>query len=137
VGQSLAMTDETTNAPPTGLALYLVYRDVGFMLEWLTRTLGFVETGRASNAEGVVTNVEMLAGHTVVLLEHGSIDAGDYPPGTRWTGVRVDDPDGWYERLRSMDVEVSEPVNEPWGVRLVRVVDPEGHIWALIQRSAS
>lgn len=133
----MPVTDETMNASATGLALYLVYRDVGLMQEWLSRTLGFVEKGRASNVEGVVTNVEMLAGQTVVLLEHGGSTADAYPLGTRWTGVWVDDPDAWYERLRSMDVEVSEPVNEPWGVRLVRVVDPEGHIWALIQRSTS
>jgi uncharacterized glyoxalase superfamily protein PhnB len=133
----MPVTDETMNTSATGLALYLVYRDVGLMQEWLSRNLGFVEKGRASNAEGVVMNVEMLAGQTVLLLERGGIAAGAYPPGTRWTGVWVDDPDAWYERLRSMDVEVSEPVNEPWGVRLVRVVDPEGHIWALIQRSTS
>jgi uncharacterized glyoxalase superfamily protein PhnB len=105
------------------------------MLDWLSQTLGFVETGRASNARGVVTNVEMLVGRTVLLLEHGDIAPDAYPPGTRWTGVWINDPDAWYERLRSMGVEVSEPANEPWGVRLVRVVDPEGHIWALIQRS--
>ena len=117
--------------------MYPVYSDVGLMLEWLSRNLDFVETGRASNAEGVVTNVEMLAGQTVLLLERGGIAAESYPPGTRWTGVWVDDPDAWHERLRAMDVEVSEPVNEPWGVRLVRVVDPEGPIWALIQRFTS
>jgi uncharacterized glyoxalase superfamily protein PhnB len=125
------------NAPATGLALYLVYRDVGALLEWLSRILGFVETGRSSNSEGVVTNGEMMAGQTVLLLERGDIAADDYPRGTRWTGVWVDDPDAWYERLRSMDVDVSEPMNEPWGVRLVRVVDPEGHVWALIHRSTS
>jgi hypothetical protein len=36
--------------------------------------------------------------------------------GTRWTGVRVDDPTTWYERLCSMEVEVSEPIHEPWGI---------------------
>jgi uncharacterized glyoxalase superfamily protein PhnB len=107
------------------------------LLDWLSRTLGFVETGRASNADGVITNVEMRAGQTVLLLEHGEIAPGAYPPGIRWTGVWVEDPDAWYERLRSMGVEVSEPINEPWGVRLVRVVDPEGHIWALIHRFTS
>ena len=107
------------------------------MLDWLSRTLGFVETGRASNADGVITNVEMLAGQTVLLLEHGEIARDAYPPGARWTGVWVDDPDTWYERLRSMGVGVSEPINEPWGVRLVRIVDPEGHVWALIQRFKS
>jgi len=121
---------------PTSLALYLVYRDVESMTFWLGQTLGFVETGRARTAEGVVTNVEMTAGDTVLLLERGHVAPDAYPRGTRWTGVWVDDPDAWYERLHLMDVDVSEPEDEPWGVRLVRVVDPEGHVWALIKRSA-
>jgi uncharacterized glyoxalase superfamily protein PhnB len=132
-----ACDDETVNTSAAGLALYLAYRDVGLLLDWLSRTLGFDETGRVSNAEGVVTNGEMLAGQTVLLLEQGDIAPDAYPPRTRWTGVWVEDPDAWYERLRSMGVEVSEPMNEPWGVRLVRVVDPEGHVWALIQRLTS
>jgi uncharacterized glyoxalase superfamily protein PhnB len=130
------VNDQTVNAP-AGLALYLVYRDVGPLSDWLSRTLGFVESGRARNAAGVTTNVEMRAGQTVLLLERGDIAADAYPPRTRWTGVWVNNPDTWYERLRSMNVEVSEPIDEPWGVRLVRVVDPEGHIWALIERSTS
>jgi hypothetical protein len=80
---------------------------------------------------------ERCAGQTVLLLERGDIATDAYPPDTRWTGVWVDDPDAWYQRLRSMGVDASEPVNEPWGVRLVRVVDPEGHIWALIHRFTS
>jgi uncharacterized glyoxalase superfamily protein PhnB len=133
----MSVTDETMNASATGLALYLVYSDVSIMLEWLSRILGFVETGRATNTDGAVTNAEMLAGQTVLLLERGRFATDAYPPGTRWTGVWVDDPDTWYKRLRSLDVEVSAPVNEPWGVRLVRVVDPERHVCALIRRSAS
>ena len=120
---------------PTGLALYLVYRDVETIMSWLAQTLCFVETGQAHTPEGVLTNVEMTAGDTVLLLERGHVDPDAYPRGTRWTGVWVDDPDAWYERLRFMDVDASEPEDEPWGVRLVRVVDPEGHVWALIKRS--
>ena len=79
----------------------------------------------------------MTAGQTVLLLERGDVPSDAYPGCTRWTGVWVDDPDAWFERLRSMDVDVSEPEGEPWDVRLVRVVDLEGHVWALIKRSAS
>jgi uncharacterized glyoxalase superfamily protein PhnB len=127
-----SVSSESKSVP--GLALYLVYSDVGRLLDWLSRTLDFVETGRVSNAQGDVMNGEMLAGQTVLLLEHGDVAGDAYPPGTRWTGVWVEDPDAWYERLRSRGVEASEPRDEPWGVRLVRVVDPEGHVWALIQR---
>jgi PhnB protein len=120
---------------PRGLALYLVYRDVAGICEWLIRCLGFVETGRSTNSEGVVTNAELLAGTTVVLLERGNVRPEDYPRGVRWTGVWVDDPDACYQALAEMNVDTSLPEDEPWGVRLVRAVDPEGHIWALIKRA--
>jgi PhnB protein len=118
-----------------GLALYLVYRDVAAMSEWLAHTLGFVEGGRSVDAAGVVRNAEMVAGETTLLLERGSLSGSEYPRGTRWTGVWVNDPDEWYLRLRGMHVDAAPPEDEPWGVRLVKVTDPEGHVWALIKRS--
>jgi uncharacterized glyoxalase superfamily protein PhnB len=120
---------------PQGLALYLVYQDVAAMCDWLVRCLGFVETGRALGADGVVTNAQLLAGSTVLMLERGVVGADEYPRGVRWTGVWVDDPDLCYRRLSEMDVDARPPLDEPWGVRLVRIVDPEGHTWALIKRS--
>jgi uncharacterized glyoxalase superfamily protein PhnB len=120
---------------PSGLALYLVYNDVASMSEWLTRTLHFVERGRSVDGSGVVRNVEMAAGETTLLLERGDLSPSAYPRGTRWTGVWVDDPDGWYQQLLELRVDAAPPGDEPWGVRLVKVTDPEGHVWALIKRS--
>jgi uncharacterized glyoxalase superfamily protein PhnB len=127
----------TTQDSPHSLALYLVYQDVAAMSDWLVRCLGFVETGRAVRPNGVVTNAELLAGSTVLLLERGDVGPSDYPRGVRWTGVWIDDPDSCYRRLSEMNVDVRPPLDEPWGVRLVRVVDPEGHTWALIKRTAN
>jgi uncharacterized glyoxalase superfamily protein PhnB len=122
---------------PQGLALYLVYQDVAAMCDWLVRCLGFEETGRAVGTDGVVTNAEMRAGSTVLLLERGDVGPGAYPRGVRWTGVWVDDPDSSYRSLSEMNVDARPPLDEPWGVRLVRVVDPEGHTWALIKRASN
>jgi uncharacterized glyoxalase superfamily protein PhnB len=129
------MTD-TGGIAPRSLALYLVYRDVALLSDWLVHTLGFVEKGRFVNADGVATNAELAAGETTVLLERGDHRPDAYPRGTRWTGVWVDDPDKCYRELIATNVDVSPPEDEPWGVRLVRVVDPEGHLWALIRRLA-
>ena len=130
------MTDETTLVPRS-LAVYLVYQDVALVPDWLVGALGFFEQGRFLDAGGVVTNAELAAGETVLLLERGAHSSEDYPRGTRWTGVWVDGPDDWYRQLIAIKVEASPPEDEPWGVRLVRVVDPEGHIWALIRRSST
>ena len=128
------MTDEPSMVA-RGLAVYLVYPDVALVSDWLVRALRFVEQGRFVDAGGVVTNAELAAGETVLLLERGAYSSEDYPRGTRWTGVWVDDPDEWHRQLIARKVDASPPEDEPWGVRLVRVVDPEGHIWALIRRS--
>jgi uncharacterized glyoxalase superfamily protein PhnB len=129
------MSDERSGVPsPLGLVLYLVYQDVGATTEWLVNTLGFIESGRSVDANGVVRNAELKAGPTVLMLERNDHQPASYPSGTRWTGVWVDDPDDCYRRLLAMDVEAQPPEDEPWGGRLVRVADPEGHIWALIKR---
>jgi uncharacterized glyoxalase superfamily protein PhnB len=127
----------TAPDPPQGLALYLVYQDVAAMCDWLVRCLGFAETGRAVGRNGVATNAELHAGSTVLLLERGDVGPSAYPMGVRWTGVWVDDPDSCYRRLSDMNIEAQPPLDEPWGVRLVRVVDPEGHTWALIKRASN
>lgn len=126
--------DGSGSPSPLGLALYLVYQDVGAMAEWLVHTLGFAETGRFVDGNGVVTNAELTAGPSVVLLERGDHQPGSYPRGTRWTGIWVDDPDESCRQLIAMNVEARPPEDEPWGVRLVRVADPEGRVWALITR---
>jgi uncharacterized glyoxalase superfamily protein PhnB len=121
---------------PNGLALYLVYNDLASIADWLASTLRFVETGRSLDTSGNVRNVEMTAGDATLLLERGDVPASSFPRGTRWTGVWVDDPDEWYHHLQANHVAAAAPEDEPWGVRLVRVTDPEGHVWALIKRSA-
>jgi uncharacterized glyoxalase superfamily protein PhnB len=132
------MCDDVPASPsPLGLALYLVYQDVGAIAEWLVHTLGFAETGRFVDANGVVTNAELTAGTSVLLLERGDHPPGSYPRGTRWTGIWVDDPDECYRTLVAMNADAQPPEDEPWGVRLVRVTDPEGHLWALIRRADS
>jgi uncharacterized glyoxalase superfamily protein PhnB len=131
IGQSLGVSTDG----PSGLALYLVYNDVAAISEWLGSTLGFVERGRSIDDSGVVRNAEMAAGETTLLLERGDHSPSAHPRGTRWTGVWVDDPDDWYHRLSATSVAAAAPVDEPWGVRLVKLTDPEGHVWALIKRS--
>src|SRR5262249_33220552 len=70
-----------------GLAVYLVYQEVRLVSDWLALALRFVEQGRFVDAGGVVTNAELAAGETVLLLERGAYSSEDYPRGTRWTGV--------------------------------------------------
>jgi hypothetical protein len=74
---------------------------------------------------------------TVLLLERGEIGRSASPRGVRWTGVWVDDPDSCYSRVSEINIDARPPLDEPWGVRLVRVVDQESRTWALMKRASN
>src|SRR5262249_43790604 len=127
-----AMIDEPSMVA-RGLAVYLVYQDVALVSDWLVRALRFVEQGRFVDAGGGGKEGELDSGQDVLVPERSEYLSKDLPGGHGRDGGRVDDPDEWYRQLIARKVDASPPEDEPWGVRLVRVVDPEGHIWALIR----
>ena len=52
--------------------------------------------------------------------------------------VYTDDCDAAVERLRTAGVEiVEEPIDQPWGERVARVVDPDGNLVIIGQRDAA
>jgi catechol 2,3-dioxygenase-like lactoylglutathione lyase family enzyme len=53
---------------------------------------------------------------------------GQGKPGT-WLCIFMDDVDGYYERIKKLGAEiVSEPKDEPWGMREFHVRDPNQHV---------
>lgn len=119
-----------------GITPYLHYGDLPAAVEWLTRIFGFVEKGRWQDEAGTTTNAELLGGTTEVWLD-GSPDwwerKGRRPE--EWIGVWVGDVDAMYERLIGLGVAVEKPQHKFYGVRLLRVTDPEGYTWGFMQRA--
>ena len=91
-----------------GLVPYLHYDDAGAAIDWLARVFGFVEKARWLDANGRVTNAEMLVGNQELWLD-GSGDGWWAKKGRgpeQWIGVWVDDVDAMYERVRAAGVDV-------------------------------
>jgi PhnB protein len=122
----------------TGIVPYLFYEDAAAMLDWYARVFGWVELSRWHDADGNVQNGEMLIGGTELWLDGGGPSywekhgRGPAP----WTGVWVEDVDALCARVRAAGVEIGEPVERNFGVRMSgEVVDPEGYRWSFMQRT--
>ena len=124
----------------SGIVPYLFYEDAGPMIDWYSRVFGFVELSRYEDDQGKVTNAEMSVGDTEVWLD-GNGPAyweknGRGP--SPWIGVWVDVLDSFCARVRAAGIEIADPVERNFGVRMTgEVVDPAGYHWSFMQRVAT
>jgi uncharacterized glyoxalase superfamily protein PhnB len=119
-----------------GITPYLHYEDILGAIEWLTRVFGFVEKGRWLDADGRVTNAELIAGATEIWLDGrpGWWQAQGRRPDT-WIGVWVSDVDAMGTRIVQAGIEAGPPQHKFYGVRMLQVADPEGITWGFMQRA--
>ena len=123
--------------PRSGIVPYLFYEDAAAMMDWYARVFGFVELSRWLDPEGNVRNGEMSVGETELWLDGGGTayweqhGRGPAP----WIGVWVEDLDATSARIRSEGIELGEPVERNFGVRMSdQVVDPAGYQWSFMER---
>jgi len=122
----------------TQVAPYLLYRDAGAAVDFLTAAFGFRETNRMAGGAGRVNHAELWLEQGMVLL--GS--PGEAYEGPAATGVDhchvyvyVDDVDAHCERARAAGATiVEEPADQPYGDRRYHALDPEGHAWFFATR---
>lgn len=125
-------------AEPTaiqGAIPYVFCADAGAVADWCVEVLGFDERERWPGDDGVVRNVELIAGNSEVWLD-GPIPAWKDRTGGlgSWVGFLVDDVDAVYERVTAAGVDVNPPRTRDHGVREITVKDPEGHAWGFVER---
>ena len=118
-----------------GVISYVFCADAGAVADWCVQVLGFVERERWPDDDGVVRNVELLAGDGEVWLD-GPVADWNVRTGRlgSWVGLLVDDVDSVHRRLVDAGVELDPPRTREHGVREVTVLDPEGHAWGFVQR---
>lgn len=68
-------------------------------------------------------------GNAVVMIVGGGTTNYDFPPQDGvYSGIKVDDVDEWYEKLKDADVGMERPpYNQMWGLRTLRLRDPNGY----------
>jgi uncharacterized glyoxalase superfamily protein PhnB len=121
----------------TGLVPYVFCADAGATADWCVEVLGFTETGRWTNKEGIVTNVDLTIGPNEVWLDGPEPSWQDVKHGlSAWIGLIVPDADAKHRELRNAGREVGDLMTR-FGVRQFTVTDPEGHTWGFMTRVGS
>jgi uncharacterized glyoxalase superfamily protein PhnB len=113
----------------------LAYDDAPAALEFLREAFGFEVLFRMDMPDGRVGHAEIGYQGSVVMLASAWREGGMASP-LELAGVhaqircRVDDVDAHWARARAAGATlVGEPEDQPYGERIYRAVDPEGHRW--------
>ena len=114
---------------------YLGYRDAAAAIDFLCNAFGFDEWFRLPMPDGRIGHAELsYQGHLVMLAscyeELGFRSPQDLPANHSQIKCYVDDVDAHYEQAKKAGATViGEPSDQPYGERMYRAVDPEGHRW--------
>jgi uncharacterized glyoxalase superfamily protein PhnB len=129
------MTDEQTRSEPQSLRASnvmasLTVKDLQASLEWYRDVVGFTQN-EVFEQDGVPRAARMVAGDVRLLLNQDDGAKG-------WDRVKGEgfsltlstgqDVDAIAEGIRARGgTLVTEPADMPWGVRMFRLVDPDGY----------
>jgi uncharacterized glyoxalase superfamily protein PhnB len=124
----------------------LAYEDAAAALDWLAGAFGFRERTRLTEEDGTISHAEMELGDGVIMLAsptphyHSPRHHAEVCEFARmWSAVPyvidglhvfVDDVDKHFRRAKEAGATIlSEPEDQPYGERVYRVADLEGHRW--------
>jgi uncharacterized glyoxalase superfamily protein PhnB len=134
---------EPARAP--ALTPYIMVADARRAMDWYVQVLGARRHGEPIvNSDGTIGHAELGVGDAVLMLAEASdlwpdvpVRAPDSPATFSHTlHLEVDDVDGTIERARRGGAAVErEPADQFYG-RSAVMVDPFGHRWMLLRRSA-
>lgn len=121
----------------------LAYADASAAIDFLCRSFGFEVTMRMDNEDGTVGHAELSLDGDSISLATVWRDGGLATPhelggahSQLW--CEVDDIDRHFLRAReSGAVVIGEPVDQEYGYRTYRAIDPEGHRWYFAGRAES
>jgi uncharacterized glyoxalase superfamily protein PhnB len=113
----------------------LAYDDAPAATDFLCAAFGFVERSQMNGPAGTIAHAEVaLAGKVVTLATTwkagGMASPRNLPAIPTQLFCEVDDVDAHLDGAKSAGaVVVGEPETQPYGFRVYRVLDPEGHRW--------
>src|SRR5436309_1240142 len=113
----------------------LAYDDAPAAIEFLCSAFGFQEQSRMNMPDGRIGHAEIsLHGHVVMLAttwkEGGLSSPKDLSAMPSQLLCHVDDVDAHFARANAAGATVvAEPEDQPYGFRMYRAMDPEGHRW--------
>jgi PhnB protein len=117
----------TTPAGYTTVAPWIITRDTGQLLDFITAAFDGVELGRVPLEDGSIGHAEIRVGDTVLLAFDQREGWPDLPSMLR---VWVDDADQAFARALAAGARVVTTLSDSaFGQRAGRVCDPFGNIW--------
>ena len=138
--------------PLSTITPMLSYEDSGAAIDWLERAFGFRERpeSRYTGEDGRVEHAELALGDGLIMLSSPTPEyrgprrhAEECEQARRWQAVPyvidgfhviVDDVDAHFAAAREAGARIlSEPEDQPYGERVYRVEDLEGHRWMFAQ----
>ncbi|MFF5987835.1 VOC family protein [Prauserella flavalba] len=120
-----------------GLVPHLFVKDVDEALSFYGKAFGAVELFRNRLPDGTVLFVEVAIGDTRLLVSQEIPQLDALAPATlggtpMLLTLETEDPDDLFRRAVFAGATVEAPIEEMFfGERYGRVVDPDGHRWAL------
>jgi uncharacterized glyoxalase superfamily protein PhnB len=143
--QTVETRVEREPAWPPALTPYIVVSDARRAMDWYVEVLGAQRRGEPHvNPDGTIGHAEVGIGDAVLMFSEASDLWPDVPvrapdsPATfsHSLHLEVDDVDASTVRARRAGASVERPpANQPYG-RAAVIVDPFGHRWILLRRSA-
>ena len=119
----------------TSLAPLLSVRRGAEAVEFYKAAFGAVETFRVDNDAGEVVATLSIDGAEFWVADEAPDHAAFSPEGVSGPTARmiltVDDPDAAVDRAVKAGASIVWPVDDRYGWRLGRVVDPYGHHWEI------
>lgn len=120
---------------PQALVPYLSYQDAPAAIGFLCEAFGFEETFRLPMPDGRIGHAELSYQGNVLMIASAYPEMGFESPAKlsaihTQVQVNVEDVDAHFERARAAGATIAaEPEDQPYGDRVYRAVDPEGHHW--------
>jgi PhnB protein len=110
---------------------WLVTRDTGRVLDFISAAFGGHELARVPTADGGIGHAEIRVGDSILLAFDAQPDWPDTPSMLR---VFVDDAEAAFDGAVAAGARVVTPLDDAaWGDRGGRVRDPLGNIWWIVQ----
>ncbi|HEX5424704.1 MAG TPA: VOC family protein [Candidatus Acidoferrales bacterium] len=114
----------------------LVSRNANDAIEFYKKVFGATEKGRALGPDGKVMHAELQIGDSIIFINDTMGPASVLGPEPKVHPLQlhlyVPDVDRVFDRAVNAGARVTEPPqNMFWGDRFGKIVDPDGHAWAI------
>ena len=117
----------------------LMYEDSRAAFDWLQKAFGFTAHERVTDGDGQVVHGELVLGDGGVMVTRSGQGPRWVSPktiggkATGFTYVHVDDVDEHHRCARQAGAKIVAELEESYGQRRYRCLDPEGHEWCFSQ----